>query len=48
MAKTEMIRFRITPELKQRVEEAAKAENRSTANYIENLILKALEGEDEN
>lgn len=46
MAKTEVIRLRVTPELKQKVEDAAKAENRSITNYIENVILKALEEKD--
>lgn len=43
MTKTEVIRLRVTPELKQQVETAAKAENRSITNFVENLILRGLE-----
>lgn len=43
MAKTERIYIRLTPELKEQLRIAAKAENRSLTNYIENLIKQALE-----
>lgn len=43
MAKTERLNIRITPELKEKLEALADAENRSISNYIENLIIKELE-----
>lgn len=46
MIKTEVIRLRVTPELKTRVTEAAEAENRTVSNYIENLIKNALRDEE--
>lgn len=42
MAKTERLEIRLTPELKAQLQEAAAAENRTTSNYIENLIKQAL------
>lgn len=45
MTKTEVIRLRVTPELKKQVETAANAENRSITNFVENLILKGLKKE---
>lgn len=43
MEKTERINLRITPELKERLQAAASAENRSISNYIEHLIKMAVE-----
>lgn len=45
MAKTERVNLRLTPELKERLQKAADAENRTLTNYIENLIIKALKKE---
>ena len=42
MAKTEMIRLRVSPELKERLRQAAEKDNRTVSNYIECLILEAL------
>ena len=42
MAKTERIYIRITPELKEQLQVAADAENRTITNYVENLIKQAL------
>ena len=42
MAKTERIDIRISPELKQQLQKAAAAENRTVSNYIENLIQKDI------
>lgn len=42
MAKTERIDIRISPELKQHLQQAADAENRTVSNYIVNLIQKDL------
>lgn len=42
MAKTERIYVRITPELKEQLQAAADAENRTITNYVENLIKQAL------
>ena len=44
MSKTEMIRLRISPELKEQLWQAAEKDNRSVSNYIECLILEALGG----
>ena len=46
MIKTEVIRLRVSPELKERVAEAAEAENRTVSNFIENLIKNALRDEE--
>ena len=43
MAKTERIYIRITPELKEQLQELADAENRTVSNYIENLIKEQIE-----
>lgn len=40
--RTEVIRMRITPELKAAVVEAAEKDGRSLSNYLEQLILKSL------
>ena len=42
MQKTERIDIRISPELKQQLQKAADAENRTVSNYIVNLIQKDL------
>lgn len=47
MIKTETIRLRVTPELKEKLRQAAEAENRTVSNYIENLIKQALSSYDE-
>lgn len=46
MIKTETIRLRVTPELKEKLRQAAEAENRTVSNYIENLIKQALSSYD--
>lgn len=43
--KTERIYIRLTPELKEQLQSAAAAENRTVTNYIENLIKQALNKE---
>ncbi len=45
MAKTERVNLRLTSELKEQLQKAADAENRTLTNYIENLIIKALKKE---
>lgn len=45
MAKTERINLRLTPEMKDKLQKAADAENRTLTNYIENIIIKALKEE---
>ncbi len=45
MSKTERIHIRITPELKEQLQAAADAENRTVTNFIENLIKQALKKE---
>ncbi len=45
MAKTERLEIRLTPELKEQLQAAAEAENRTITNYVENLIKQALEKE---
>ena len=42
MPKTDHINLRISPECKERLRQAAAAENRSVANYVECLVLEAL------
>lgn len=42
MPKTDLVRLRISPELKEQLWQAAAKENRSVSNYIECLILEAL------
>ncbi len=46
MAKTEVVRLRITPELKAQLQAAAEAENRSVSNFIEHLLKQALRDEE--
>lgn len=45
MAKTERVNIRLTPEMKEKLQKAADAENRTLTNYIENIIIKALKEE---
>ena len=45
MAKTERLEIRLTPELKEQLQAAAEAENRTITNYVENLIKQALKKE---
>ena len=42
MSKTERLQIRITPEMKERLQKLAAAENRTVSNYIDNLIKKAI------
>lgn len=46
MAKTEVVRLRITTELKARLQAAAAADGRTMSNYIERLIFLALDAAD--
>lgn len=43
MNKTERLQIRITPELKEKLQELADAENRTISNYIENLIKREMD-----
>lgn len=43
MTKTERLQIRITPELKDKLQALADAENRTISNYIENLIKRELD-----
>ena len=43
MSKTERINIRLSPELKEQLQRAADADNRTLTNYIETLIVRALE-----
>lgn len=45
MAKTERLEIRLTPELKEQLQAAAEAENRTITNFVENLIKLALKKE---
>lgn len=45
MEKTERVNLRLTPEMKEKLQKAADAENRTLTNYIENIIIKALKEE---
>ena len=45
MAKTERVNLRLTPEMKEKLQRAADAENRTLTNYIENIIINALKEE---
>lgn len=40
--KSEVIRLRVSPDLKAQIQAAAEAENRTVSNYVENLIKEAL------
>lgn len=48
MPKTEQFQFRITPELKARLQKAAADDGRSAASYVERLIIADLDRKDEN
>lgn len=41
--KTDTIHIRITPDLKQQLQQAAQRENRTVSNYIELLIRRELQ-----
>lgn len=43
MAKTERLQIRITPDLKEKLQALADAENRTISNYLENLIKAEIE-----
>ena len=43
MTKTERLQIRITPELKDKLQALADAENRTISNYIENLVKREVE-----
>ena len=45
-AKSDILRLRITPELKQRLQAAAK-ENRSLTNYVETALKRTLAQKEE-
>lgn len=45
MAKTERVNLRLTPDMKEKLQKAADAENRTLTNYIENIIINALKEE---
>ena len=40
--KTDMIKVRITPDLKAKIQAAADAENRTVSGYIVNLIMRDI------
>lgn len=40
--KTDMLKVRITPELKAEIQAAADAENRTVSEYIVNLIMRDI------
>lgn len=42
MPKTDLVRLRISPELKEQLRQAAVKDNRTISNYVECLILEAL------
>lgn len=41
--KTDMLRVRITPDLKAKIHAAADAENRTVSGYIINLIMRDID-----
>lgn len=41
--KTDTLHIRITPELKQQLQQAAQRENRTVSNFIELLIRRELQ-----
>lgn len=43
MAKTDRLYIRITPEMKEALQELAAADGRSLSNYIENLLRREIE-----
>lgn len=40
--KTDMLKVRITPDLKAKIQAAADAENRTVSGYIVNLIMRDI------
>ena len=40
--KTDMLKVRITPDLKAKIQDAAEAENRTVSGYIVNLIMRDI------
>lgn len=42
MTKTERLNIRISPELKEQLQALADAENRTLSNYVEQLIINAV------
>ena len=44
MAKLDRLYIRISEDIKQELQEAAKAENRTISNYVETLIKEDLAG----
>ena len=40
--KTERLHIRISPELKEQLQAAADAENRTLSNFVENLLKEAV------
>lgn len=42
MQKTDNIYIRVTPELKQQLQKAAEADNRTLSSYIETVLKRAL------
>lgn len=45
MAKTERLYIRISPELKEKLQELAEKEHRTLSNYIESVLIKEVEKE---
>ena len=45
MSKSERVNLRLTPEMKEKLQNAADAENRTLTNYIEHIIIEALKKE---
>ena len=45
--KTERIYIRVTPELKEKLRQAAEKENRDITNFVETVLKQALENEKE-
>ena len=41
--KTDMLKVRITPDLKAKIQAAADAENRTVSGYIINLIMRDID-----
>lgn len=45
--KSEVVRLRITPELKEKLRKKAEKEGRTISNYLETLIQNSLNEQDE-
>jgi uncharacterized protein (DUF1778 family) len=43
--KTETLSFRVTPQLKQALDRAAAADDRSVSSYVQRLLIKQLTGD---